>query len=349
MRQAIFYVLLLIVFTPEHLLMKEIIILPQEKWEEMLVPNGSGITKKYAISNLGRVASYTTTINEGRLIAKKSNSNAVVEITLKATNKKLRLKIHKLVAEYFLAKPPENFTYVIHLDRNTANNMASNLMYVNYSMYSQYVSGKNIATLQPLKLFVGEIAKIIDEPFTQKKYAITSLGRLISFKKVIEDGSVIDGSIHKEGYKIWRYKIGSQYKHKLLHRLVAEYFLQKPSVAHQFVIHLDHNKLNNVPQNLQWATQEQLTLHSSFSEAVIQKRSHTTDYFVKKGRGAKLTIGKVMLLKKILKEANNPTRKRLIAKQFGISSMQLFRIQTGENWGWLNETTQHNHLSINEN
>lgn len=329
--------------------MKKIVYLPQEKWEEILVPNGTGITKKYAISNLGRVASYTTSINEGRLIAKKHNTKAPAEITIKVADKKLRIKVHKLVAEYFLPKPPENFTYIIHIDRNTADNKASNLMYVNYSMYLQYLSGKNIASLQPLKLYVGEIAKTINEPFAQKKYAITSLGRLISFSNVIEDGAVIDGAMHKEGYKIWRYKIGSQYKHKLVHRLVAEYFLQKPSDAHQFVIHLDHNKLNNVPQNLQWATQEQLTLHSSLSEAVIQKRSHTTDYFVQKGRGAKLTLGKVMLLKKILKEANNPTRKRLIAKQFGISSMQLFRIQTGENWGWLNETTSYNHLSINEN
>jgi hypothetical protein len=329
--------------------MKQIVYLPHEKWEDFFVPNGTDTTKKYAVSNLGRIASYTTCINQGNLLAKTKNTKKLAEISVVVNGKKVRLKVHNLVAQYFLPKPPENFTYVIHKDRNISNNWASNLMYVNYSMYLQYVGGKNIAALQPLKLHIGEVAKIINEPFKQKQYAITNFGRLISFTNVIEDGIAIDGAIHKEGYKIWRYKIDNQYQHKLIHRLVAQYFLEKPSDAHKFVIHLDHNKLNNVAQNLQWATQEELTLHTSNSKAVIQRRSHTTDYLLQKGRGAKLTLGKVMLLKKILSNPNNPTRKRLIAKQFGISSMQLFRIQTGENWGWLSETTQFNRLSINEN
>jgi hypothetical protein len=330
--------------------MNEIVFLPHEKWAEISVPNLAETSKKYAISNLGRVVSYTNKIAHGRLIAKANNSKTVAELCIKTKEKKVRYKVHKLVAEYFLPKPLSGYKYVLHLDKKLNNNSASNLMYADYRMYLQHISGKKKSSYKACKLFIGEVAKTIEEPFKQKKYAITSFGRLVSFESELEnDGVIIDGAMHKEGYKIWRYKIGNQYKHKLVHRLVAEYFVPRPSEEHKFVIHLDHNKLNNVPQNLQWATQEQLTLHSSLSEAVILKRSHTTDYFVQKGRGAKLTLGKVMLLKKILKEANNPTRKRLIAKQFGISSMQLFRIQTGENWGWLNETTSYNHLSINEN
>jgi len=320
-----------------------------ERWEAIAIPNSEGIKKKYAVSSFGRIASYTTSINNGRLLAKKAKANVFLEISLKVAGKKVRFKVHHLVAQYFLPKPPENFNYVIHINRNKTDNRVNNLMYVNYSMYLQYLNGKKITALQPLKLFAGETYKTVNEPFIQRKYAITSFGRLISFKNTIEDGAVIDGAIHKEGYKIWRYKIGGQYKHKLIHRLVAEYFVPKPSEEHNFVIHIDHNKLNNVPQNLQWVTQEELTIHSSESEAVIQKRSHTTDYIAQKGRGAKLTLGKVMLLKKIINNPNNPTRKRLIAKQFGISTMQLLRIQKGENWGWLNETTQYKHLSINEN
>ncbi|MDI9366341.1 MAG: HNH endonuclease [Flavobacterium sp.] len=317
--------------------MTEIAFLPNEKWAQIILPNNIGTKKKYAVSNLGRIISYDNTINDGKLIAKSSNDKWAAELTIQSPEKRLRLKVHKLVAQYFLPKPPENFTYVIHIDKDIANNNANNLMYANYNMYLQHIRGKNITKSYLLKLFVGETVKIIDEPFKLKKYAITNFGRLISYQSSIEDGTIIDGSIHKEGYKIWRYKINNQHKHKLIHRLVAECFLQKPTEAHKFVIHLDHNKLNNNVRNLQWATQEDVTLHSGTNETVIQQRRNITANYMKRGRGTKLTTGKVLLLKRILKEPNNPTRKRLIAKQFGISPMQLFRIQTGENWGWLNE------------
>jgi hypothetical protein len=28
---------------------------------------------------------------------------------------------------------------------------------------------------------------------------------------------------------------------------------------------------------------------------------------------------------------------KMIAKQFGVSEMQLYRIKSGENWGWVSE------------
>ena len=40
-----------------------------------------------------------------------------------------------------------------------------------------------------------------------------------------------------------------------------------------------------------------------------------------------------MRIKKMLANPNRKTRLRLIAKQFGISEMQLYRIKSGENWG----------------
>src|SRR5665213_1824512 len=45
--------------------------------------------------------------------------------------------------------------------------------------------------------------------------------------------------------------------HSLVHRLVAVYFLKKPIAGQTIVAHLDHNKLNNRANNLQWMTPEQ--------------------------------------------------------------------------------------------
>jgi hypothetical protein len=59
-----------------------------------------------------------------------------------------------------------------------------------------------------------------------------------------------------------------------------------------------------------------------------------------KADGPKLTETKVMRLKKILLDPNRKTRMKILAKQFGVSEMQLYRIKSGENWG---------HIKVNIN
>jgi hypothetical protein len=44
-------------------------------------------------------------------------------------------------------------------------------------------------------------------------------------------------------------------------------------------------------------------------------------------------VTKVMRIKKMLQNPNRKTRIKMIAKQFGVSEMQIFRIKSGENWG----------------
>ena len=39
-----------------------------------------------------------------------------------------------------------------------------------------------------------------------------------------------------------------------------------------------------------------------------------------------------MLIKKLLANPNQRTRLKMIAKQFGVSEMQISRIKSGENW-----------------
>jgi hypothetical protein len=49
------------------------------------------------------------------------------------------------------------------------------------------------------------------------------------------------------------------------------------------------------------------------------------------GRGQKLTTDRVKMIKRKL--AAGKTRMKILAKQFGISEMQLYRIKSGANWG----------------
>ena len=108
------------------------------------------------------------------------------------------------------------------------------------------------------------------------------------------------------------------------HRVVANSFLEKRE-DQKFVVHLDFDKLNNKVSNLQWCNRAELNEHNK-KNPVHEKKKGKRTY-------SKLTEAKVKLIKKKIFDPNRRTRMRLIAKQFGISEMQLYRIKSGENWG----------------
>jgi hypothetical protein len=119
----------------------------------------------------------------------------------------------------------------------------------------------------------------------------------------------------------------SVYYHSLVHRQVAEHFCRKPSEKHTIVAHLDHDRLNNKSGNLKWMTPEDNYEHQRSSPHVIaEKQTRRND----RSRNAKLTVTKVMLLKKLL---NQGKPMRTLVKQFKITDTQILRIKRGENWG----------------
>ncbi len=116
--------------------------------------------------------------------------------------------------------------------------------------------------------------------------------------------------------------------HCLVHRLVAYYFLKKPIIKQTIVSHLDHEKLNNRASNLQWMTPEENSTHQQHSPYVVRKKEKS---FERKttSHATKLTVTKVMLIKKLLGE-EKPVR--LLAKRFKVTETQIYRIKKEENW-----------------
>jgi hypothetical protein len=190
------------------------------------------------------------------------------------------------------------------------------------------------------QIFESEVFKEIKiDDNLQNRYAISNLGRLVSFTDKIEGGRLLKGSV-TEGFRLFRYKIQRRNKiknkHKFLYKLVAENFLEKDSDELTHIIHVDHNLSNDVVGNLRWVTKEEAIKHRKKSPKVVQARKEATKRIVEYNRnreGTKLTITKVMLIKKMLANPNRKTRMKMIAKQFDISEMQLYRIKSGENWG----------------
>ena len=180
-----------------------------------------------------------------------------------------------------------------------------------------------------------EFKEITLETPRQFRYAISNQGRLVSFTDDIKNGRELKGGL-TEGFKVFHYSYlengKKKYKAHLFSRLVAQYFLPKRNEDQMFVMHLDFDKQNDRVENLKWTNQAELTAHHIKNPEVIKGRAKTIAHNIK-ADGRKLTSTQVIRIKKMLQREENKTRLVMIAKQFNITTMQLYRIRTGENWG----------------
>jgi len=189
-----------------------------------------------------------------------------------------------------------------------------------------------------LVLYPGEIFKTIDLGVTKRlQYAVSNFGRLISYTDNFKDGKLLKPNV-TNNLRIFRYKVpkenssGYFHKHVMLARAIAEAFVEKPSEQHNYVIHLDFDNLNDHYTNLKWVTEAEKYEHQKVNPNVIAGHEKRVETKRLSQKGLKLDSTQVMRIKQLIFNPNRKTRLRIIAKQFGISEMQLYRIKTGENW-----------------
>ena len=165
----------------------------------------------------------------------------------------------------------------------------------------------------------------------KSRYKISNYGRIVSYFYNDKGDLLKLGSTSKyksfsisdrDGKKITRY----------VHRLVAQFFLKKPTEDKEWVIHLDNNKHNNYYKNLRWVTK---------AEKGVHQLKFTPGWKINQTKGfraySKLTESQVKLIKRKINDPNRKTRMKIIAKRYGVSVMQLYRIKSGENWSTVSD------------
>ncbi len=182
-----------------------------------------------------------------------------------------------------------------------------------------------------VKNYRGEVWKKLHKEEWQDRfvYDVSSYGRIVSYVQNPE-GELINGG-RTNGYTSFSPRLeNGKHKAYYVHRIVAELFLDK-NEDDKFVIHKNFKKDDNRLENLAWTTKEEWVKHQHNSPSVIEnKRKRKLRRVV---TYSKLTYAQAVILKKKLLDPKRKTRIKVLAKQFGVSEMQLYRIKSGENWG----------------
>jgi len=183
-------------------------------------------------------------------------------------------------------------------------------------------------TLRKLRKIDDEEWK--DIPNTNGMYQVSNYGRVKSFMYNKEDGHILKGGFVKK-YRNLQIRINNKPKTVMVHKLVAEAWIPKPSSEHTIVSHIDKNQINNHISNLRWQTEEETRK--------INGELYSNYYKYRRPpliiTNSKLKANDIVLLKTMLQRGVPQVQ---IAKMFCISEMQVTRIKRGINWGHIKVT-----------
>lgn len=163
----------------------------------------------------------------------------------------------------------------------------------------------------------------------RNRYSLSNKGRIASYKNdVLQEGKILSGSL-TTGYRTLNLHRPNNKGTLYIHREMAYIFLKKPSASHIYVIHRNHNKLDNNISNLRWVTLQQMIAHQQQSPAKIAYKIKQAN----RTKGLKLTAAQVKKIKTILNSKDRSITIKKLAEKYNVSEMTLYRIKSGENWG----------------
>lgn len=159
-------------------------------------------------------------------------------------------------------------------------------------------------------------------------YEVSNFGRIRSIDRNIlnkhnyrfEKGKVMVPNVHRQGYLRIFLSNGVFRERFLVHRLVAEAFIDNPDNK-PFVNHKDNNPANNHADNLEWCTQKENVHHARGLGVLKPHRGEDN-------ATSKLLTTDILEIRRL---AGTDTNRKL-AKQFNISEAHISKIIKREAW-----------------
>ena len=112
--------------------------LPGEIWKQMLFPGHKLLRKKYAVSNVGRAASYTTDIIEDGKLLNGSMTSGYRTLNLHVVDGNGTIYLHREIAKLFCPKKSPRHKYVLHVNHKKSDNTSRNLRWATQQEISDH-------------------------------------------------------------------------------------------------------------------------------------------------------------------------------------------------------------------
>lgn len=165
-------------------------------------------------------------------------------------------------------------------------------------------------------------------PLGPEHLEVSSLGRVRTLDREapsirdkqpsqLRPGKVLSPYLSRQGYPTISVKEGPRRPKYSVHRLVAAAFCEGYSLGLS-VNHIDGDKTNNHPRNLEWVTLERNTA-AAWETGQCTPEAHAT----------KLSADQASAIKARLQNGERPSQ---IAEDFGVSRSLVYRISQGNRW-----------------
>lgn len=167
----------------------------------------------------------------------------------------------------------------------------------------------------------------VDIPEYAGYYMVSNFARVKSvdrfvdnkrFGKVFKKSQILSPGRNSDGYLIVVLKKDSKSKTISLHKIVAMCFVQNEFLYNE-VNHIDGNKQNNLPSNLEWCTRKQNMTHSVLSKL----RDYSKPFDCSKFR---LTEQEILFI------FNSKEDTILLANRFNLTKSSIQRIRSGKTY-----------------
>lgn len=133
-----------------------------EKWHRITFDDMDP-DERVEISNFGRIKSYKTRPNTGKVLGGSWLSGYNILVMMRTGNRRKTLFVHKLVAEYFVSQPSSEHDQIIHVDYNKKNNHFSNLKWVTREGLAEHRRGDenyNTKKIRNSKLTESDVIRL---------------------------------------------------------------------------------------------------------------------------------------------------------------------------------------------
>ena len=187
---------------------KKLQIYPAEMFKEIRIENDDKLQRSYAISNYGRLVSFSGNMENTELVnGSKQDGYRIWRYKIRDENNRIRHKhcfFYRLVAEYFIPKTSEEQVYVLHIDRNRANDYVENLKWatkaemLEHSKNSPYVieaRKKQLAELNAKRKHQGNKLNSIQVMLLKKK--LHDPNRKTRLKIIAKQFGVTEMTLHR--------------------------------------------------------------------------------------------------------------------------------------------------------